>query len=170
MNERVSLPRVEGVSGAQFSSGHLVDDRGVSHGWGRLVMAAFWVAGAGITVVALWQLFRDVGAPVGPRLVTLFAGLVYLGAALGLTHNGRRMRRVAWGCVSVAFAGPIIVGLLQLGVAAEPVPWSPWHGFGIQSWFVSLLLPVVGMAWLWWSNPSRIVQLSEGIDRSKRAE
>lgn len=153
-------------AGNRIATG-LVDDRGVSRGWGRLVMVVFWAVGAGVVGLSLWQLFRDVASPVGPRLVTLFAGLVYIGAAIGITHNGRRMRRVAWACVSIAFAGPIIVGLVQLGVSVPAVPWSPWHGFGIQTGFVSLLLPLVGMAWLWWSNPSRIVQLSEGMDRSR---
>lgn len=145
----------------------LVDSRGASRGWGRLVIGAFWLVGVVVTGVALWQLFRDVSAPVGPRLVTLFSGVVYVGAAVGLTHNGRRMRRIAWACVSIALAGPIIVGLVQLDVPSPAVPWSPWDQFGIQTGFGALLLPLVGMVWLWWSNPSRIVQLAEGMDRSR---
>ena len=145
------------------------DDRGVARGWGRLVMLAFWVMGAASTTVALYQLFRDVADPLGPRLVTLLAGLVYMGAALGLTHNGRRMRMIAWGCMTVAMVGPIIMGLTGLGV--EPISglWSPWFLFGRDTWFVSLVLPVVGFFWLWWSNPRRIVEIAEELERvSKR--
>ena len=145
------------------------DDRGVARGWGRLVMLAFWVMGAASTTVALYQLFRDVADPLGPRLVTLLAGLVYLGAAVGLTHNGRRMRKIAWGCMSVAMAGPIIMGLTGLGLEPVSELWSPWLLFGRDTWFVSLALPVVGFFWLWWSNPRRIVEIAEELERvSKR--
>lgn len=150
-------------------SAQLRDDRGAARGWGRLVMLAFWVMGTVTTLTALYQLFHDVSDPVGPRLVTLLAGLVYIGAAVGLTHNGRRMRKIAWGCVAFALAGPIIVGLTGLGVERMSLLWSPWQLFGRDTWFVSLALPMVGFFWLWWSNPRRIVEIAEGLDRvSKR--
>lgn len=147
------------------AGGRLRDDRGVARGWGRLVILAFWLLGVATTAAALYQLFRDVADPVGPRLVTLLAGLVYLGAALGLTHNGRRMRMIAWGCMTVAMVGPIIMGLTGLGV--EPISglWSPWLLFGRDTWFISLALPAVGFFWLWWSNPRRIVELAEELER-----
>lgn len=123
-----------------------------------------------VTAVGVYQLFRDGASPLGPRLVTLFAGLVYVGAALGLTHNGRRMRKVAWACTTVALAGPIIVGLLGLGTAPVAEQWSPWAQFGVQTYFVSILLPLIGFVWLWWSNPRRIVEIAEGLERASRKE
>ena len=142
----------------------LVDDRRPARGWGRLVPAAFWVAGAATTVTALVQLVQETSVPLGPRLLTLFAGVLYLLAALGLTHNGRRMRALAWVSVSISAGGPIIVGLMGIG---EPwtAGWSPWSQFGMEVGFVSLLLPIVGIAWLWGSNPRRITQLAEGGTR-----
>lgn len=151
------------------ANGRLQDGRGVARGWGRLVMLGFWVMGAVTTAVALFQLFRDVADPVGPRLVTLLAGLVYIGAAVGLTHNGRRMRKIAWGCVTVAVTGPVIMGLTGLGVEPVSELWSPWYLFGRDTWFVSLALPLVGFFWLWWSNPRRIVEIAQELERvSKR--
>ncbi len=158
-------PSPSPLGGAAAGSARLRDDRGVARGWGRLVMAAFWVMGAVTVSVAIYQLFRDVSDPVGPRLVTFFAGLVYIGAAVGLTHNGRRMRKVAWACMSVAMGGPVIVGLSGLGVVRASDLWSPWTHFGQDTWFVSLVLPVVGFVWLWWSNPRRIVEIAEGLER-----
>lgn len=142
----------------------LVDDRKAARGWGRLVPAAFWLAGSATTVLAVLQLVRDTSIPLGQRLLPLFAGILYLLAALGLTHNGRKMRAIAWVSLSISAGGPIIVGLLGLG---EPdlQGWSPWSNFGAQVWFVSLLLPIVGIAWLWSSNPRRITQLAESVPR-----
>ncbi len=146
----------------------LVDDRKAARGLGRVVVALFWVAGAATFVVALWQLFSDHADPIGPKLTTLFTGVVYLAAALGITHNGRRMRGVAWSAMSIALAGPIIVGLSGLGGGQGGGLWSPWAQFGRETWFVSLVLPLVGLAWLWWSNPKRIVEIAEGIERIER--
>ncbi len=143
---------------------NLNDDRRAARGWGRIVPALFWVAGVGTLGVAIWQLFDATAEPVGPRLATLFAGLIYIFAALGLTHNGRRMRVVAWSCISISLAGPLIEGLLGLDLPSGTV-WSPWANFGSQVWFLSLLLALVGLVWMWWSNPRRIVELADGSPR-----
>lgn len=139
---------------------NLNDDRRAARGWGRIIPALFWVAGAGTVAVAIWQLFAATTEPFGPRLATLFAGVVYVLAAVGLTHNGRRMRVVAWSCISVSLAGPLIEGLLGLDLPSGTV-WSPWANFGSQVWFLSLLLPLIGLVWMWWSNPRRIVELAD---------
>lgn len=164
------LPSVSPVTQLPFAEGasQLVDTRGAARGWGRVVMAAFWLAGAALVIVALFQIFQDSVAPLGPRLVTLFAGMIYVGAALGLTHNGRKMRRLAWVCISMALAGPIVVGLFNLGVTRVYEGWSPWMQFGAEAGYLPLLLPLVGYVWLWWSNPRRIVEIAEGIERPSR--
>ncbi|WP_099333061.1 hypothetical protein [Actinomyces minihominis] len=145
------------------SAAALRDERGASLGLGRLVMAAFWIAGVALSVVAVTQLFVDTSGDAGVPLVTLLAGIIYLLAAIGLTHNGRRMRKVAWVSVSAALGGPVLTGLLGLRSASV---WSPWTDFGVHAWFVSLILPAVGIVWLWWSNPRRIVEIAEGIERA----
>lgn len=137
----------------------LVDDRGASRGWGRIVPALFWIAGVSCAVVAVWGLVRS-QQPLGPSLITLMASVLYLGAALGLTHNGRRMRLIAWTCLAVALAGPLIQGLLQLGAAPATNGVSPWQDFGLHTGFASVWLPLLGIFWLWWSNPRRIVELN----------
>lgn len=143
---------------------NLTDDRSVARGWGRLVPLFFWIAGLGTTGIAIWQLAKAADQPLGARLAVFFAGVIYLGAALGLTHNGRRMRMIAWICVSISLGGPLLEGLRDLGESAPDI-WSPWAGFGSQVWYVSLILPMVGLAWLWWSNPRRIVELAEAMPK-----
>lgn len=164
---------LSGVTGA--TQGHqeetsltLTDDRGVARGWGRLVFILFWVAGVLTVGVGVWKLVMATSQPIGERLVTLLAGLLYVAAAVGLTHNGRRMRVVAWGSIAVSFAGPIILGLMGIGEPLYADVWSPWADFGRQVWYTSLVIPVIGVVWLWWSNPRRIVEISEGMDRRRR--
>lgn len=161
--------RQEDGESADLAAPHrLKDERGQSRGFGRVIMAAFWAAGTFIFSVAVWELVSESSLPIGPKLANLFAGLIYLAAASGLTHNGRRMRMVAWSAVSIAFAGPIIMGLADLGSGPSGNLWSPWADFGRETGFASLVLPLVGLAWLWWSNPRRIVEIAEGIERTTK--
>lgn len=156
-------------SGASPDDGDQVaDTRGPSLGLGRLVMAAFWLFGAWVTINAVVDVLHWNSGPIGPVLVALVAGLVYLLAALALTHNGRRMRMIGWASVSVEAIGPVLVGVLGVGVPQLSDPRSPWGAFGADYWYIPLVLPVVGLVWLWWSNPRRIVELSEQSDKPRR--
>lgn len=147
-------------------AGELPDTRGPARGWGRLVMVLYWVFAIITTIPALWFLIREGATPIGPQLVAVAAGLVYVLAAVGITHNGQRMRRIAWACVIVAFVGPLIVGLWGLGGApTEPhACFSAWADFGRDYWYTTLLVPLIGMWWLWFSDPRRIVTLSQARD------
>lgn len=147
----------------------VADDRGPSLGLGRLVMAAYWLFGAWTTVVGVATLVDLDGRPAGPALVALLAGLLYLVAAVGITHNGRRMRIVGWTAVIIETAGPVIVGLVGLGVPRQSTVRSPWAAFGADYWYLPLVIAVVGLVWLWRSNPRRIVELAEQVERPGRA-
>lgn len=146
----------------------VVDDRRPSWGLGRIVMGLFWIFGILTTVPAVISLIRNTEMPIGPRLVAVLAGLTYLVAAVGITHNGKKMRLTAWGAMIVALAGPYITGLFELGVEPAIPAVSAWSSFGAQYWYVPLVLPPVGLIWMWRSNPRRIVVISEGIDRPRR--
>ncbi len=142
----------------------LLDDRKAARGWGRLIPVMFWVGAIALFAAGFWQLGHRDGAPIGASLVTIFAALLYLASAIGLTHNGRRMRTLAWATVSMAFAAPVVVGLIELG-GPTATNWSPWSRFGAQVWFLSLLVPITGLVWLWRSDPRRIVELAEGLPK-----
>lgn len=145
------------------------DDRRASRGLGRLVMAVFWVFGVVTTVLAVAALARPADSPLGSRLVGLLAAVIYILIAVGITHNGRRMRMLAWAGLVVELVGPIITGLLGVGAGLPPGSYvSAWTDFGINYWYLPLILPIGGMAWMWFSDPRRIVEIAEGIERSNR--
>lgn len=145
---------------------HTGDDRAPSFGLGRLVMAIFWIFALVSLSLSLWALARAVEVPMGSRLVAVFAGVIYVLVAIGITHNGRRMRIMAWGALIVALVGPLITGLMGIGAPAVPDSfYSAWSAFGADYWFIPLILPVIGLVWMWYSDPRRIVELAEGIER-----
>ncbi|MSS83525.1 hypothetical protein FYJ24_01850 [Actinomycetaceae bacterium WB03_NA08] len=139
------------------------DDRTVSFGLGRLVIALFWIVAVVVLALSLWGLARVTSIPIGSRLIAVLAGIVYLLAAIGMTHNGRRMRMMAWGALVTALVGPIITGLSGLGLPDAPTFYSAWANFGATFWFAPLVIPLIGIVWMWMSDPRRIVELSEGI-------
>lgn len=150
----------------------VADNRSRSRGWGRLVMGAFWVFGGAMTFLAALNLGGEVADPLnslGPRLVALLAGITYLAVAVGITHNGRRMRIVAWAGLVISLVGPVIVAVRGLGASPHlSADLSPWADFGRGYSCLPLMLPLVGLVWMWWSDPRRIVEIAEGMERSQR--
>lgn len=132
-------------------------------------MALFWALGAWLTVVAVIDLFEHEDGPWGPSIVALLAGIVYLLAALGLTHNGRRMRILGWACIGTSLGAPLVLGLAGLGLPELSAARSAWTGFGEDFHFLPLLVSLIGVVWMWMSNPRRIVEIAEQVERpSKR--
>lgn len=143
------------------ATGPTTDTRRPAYGLGRvliLVYGVFAVAALARATVQLAQ--RAVDAPLAYALSAL-AGLVYLAATVALGHNGRRMRRVAWGAVLFEFVGVLTVGTLSL-VSPDLFPDDTvWSSFGRGYGFVPAVLPVLGIAWLWVSSPVRVAARSE---------
>ena len=141
------------------------DQRPPSLGLGRIIIALFWLLGAWILVTAILDLFHAQGQPWGPRIVALLAGIDYLIAATALTHNGRRMRLVGWVTISLSIAIPIILWVASLGLDELNSARSAWTGFGVDFYYLPLIVSIIGLIWMWRSNPRRIVSLAEQVER-----
>ncbi|MDO5728919.1 MAG: hypothetical protein Q4P71_04760 [Actinomycetaceae bacterium] len=141
------------------------DRRGASHGLGRIVIGLFWIAAALFLFTSVSDYMHFPTEPIGPRLVSVLAAVGYVVGAIALTHNGRRMRMIGWTAVGFELAGAFITGMVGIGVDDIGAIRSVWGNFGAQYLYVPLILPIIGLGWLWWSNPRRIVEISEILDR-----
>jgi len=103
--------------------------------------------------------------PGGPRIVALLAGIDYLVAATALTHNGRRMRMVGWVTISLSIAIPIVLWVASLGLDELNSARSAWTGLGADFYFLPFIVSIIGLIWMWRSNPRRIVSLAEQVER-----
>lgn len=137
------------------------DTRPPARGWGRVIIAVYGVFAISSLARGGVQLIRDAAeAPLAYSL-SVFAAVVYVFATVALAHNGRRMRRLAWAAVVVELVGVLTVGVLSL-VEPELFPRATvWSHFGQGYGFVPLVLPVLGMVWLWRSSPGRAARASE---------
>lgn len=123
-------------------------DRTLRTGPGRLLVAVYAVFALAATARGTYQLVtRFEEAPLAYAL-SVFAGVVYLVAAIGLARAGRTSRKVALVSVSVEMVGVLVVGALSeftSGIFPEDTVWS--H-FGSGYLFIPLVLPVLGLWWI----------------------
>ena len=148
---------------ATHDDGGARDKRPPSLGLGRIIIALFWVLGVWIFATAIVDLFHGQGKHWGPQLVALLAGVDYLVAATALTHNGRRMRMVGWVSIALSIAVPIVLWVASLGLDELNSARSAWPGMGVDFYYIPLVVSLIGIVWMWRSNPRRIVSLAEQV-------
>ena len=132
------------------------DTRRPAYGSGRVLIAIYAVFAISASARSGVQLIRDASeAPLAYGL-SAFAAAVYLVATIALAHNGRRWRMVGWIAVTIEAVGVLTVGALSL---AQPELFgrdTVWSVFGAGYGYIPLVLPALGLAWLWWSRPARL--------------
>ncbi|MBE1877002.1 hypothetical protein IHE71_15005 [Myceligenerans sp. TRM 65318] len=124
--------------------------RSTGAGFGRVLVTVYGVlafAALGRSSYELVTKFAE--APVAYSLSAL-AAVVYVVATVALALGASpRWRKTAWGAVGVEAAGVLAVGSASLAnrdVFGESTVWSLYgQGYG----YVPLVLPFVGLWWLW---------------------
>lgn len=149
---------------SQVMDPEIADSRRRAFGTARALILAFGLFGLVRAAQSVVHVIREAPAVALGSWLSLLAAVVYLVAAVALAHNGRRMRRVAWAAIAVELIGVIAGGTLALFEADREA--TMWSGFGSSSWYVPLVLPILGLAWLWRSAPVRIERLAEGPRRA----
>ncbi|MDO5495619.1 MAG: hypothetical protein Q4G64_07900 [bacterium] len=146
-----------------MSSPAATDTRRPAYGAGRILILVYGIFAVAALARSIVQLARNASeAPLAYGL-SLFAAVIYVLATIALAHNGRRMRKVAWVAVIIELTGVLTVGVLSF-LAPELFPRDTvWSHFGSGYGFIPLVLPFVGIWWLWTSSPQRISRLAEGL-------
>jgi len=120
-----------------------------STGVGRVLIAVYGLLALAATGRSVFQLLDDFErAPVAYALSAL-AAVVYILATVALIMPGDVWYRVAWITIGFEFLGVLVVGLLSI---FDPVLFpakTVWSMFGRGYGFVPLVLPILGMLWLY---------------------
>ena len=117
-------------------------------GPGRLLIAVYGVFALSASARASFQLltkFED--APLAYSLSALSA-FVYIIATVALAR-GERSRSLAWSAVGFELLGVIAVGTLSIVLPELFAHPSVWSGFGSGYAYIPLIIPILGLAWLW---------------------
>ena len=126
--------------------------RALNQGFGRVLIviyAIFAIAATARSAVQLSTQFSQ--APVA-YLLSAIAAVIYIVATIALARGEGVSRMVATIAVAIELAGVLIVGTLSLILPSVFPHASVWSGFGSGYGFIPLILPIVGLWWLYRSR------------------
>ena len=113
-------------------------------GFGRVLVFVYGLFAAAATARALVQLATQASkAPVAYSL-SLFSGIVYVVATWALATDRRRVALVT---IAIELAGVLVIGTLSHPSDLDRA--SVWSTYGNGYGYVPLVLPFVGLWWLW---------------------
>jgi hypothetical protein len=131
-------------------------------GVGRLLVVVYGIlalAATGRSVVQIIERFNE--APLAYSLSALSA-LVYIVATVALIAPGIVWYRIAWGTIGFEMFGVLAVGTISvfapsvLGLTSTD-PFgrqsTVWSAYGLGYVLIPLVLPVLGMLWLYLHRP-----------------
>lgn len=126
-----------------------------SSGFGRLIIVIYAVFSLSAGVRSLYQLGTEFTEAPFAIILSAISAVIYVIATVALTKTGPGWHRIAWIAVWIEMIGVLAVGLLSFMVPELFPRASVWSHFGAGYGFVPLVLPVIGLIWLWRTRPDR---------------
>jgi hypothetical protein len=127
-------------------------------GPGRLLIAVYAVFAISATARAGYQILTKFSDAPLAHILSAFAAVVYIVATVSLAKPGRAWFKVSLAAVLVEMLGVVVVGAISL---FDPVAFphdTVWSVFGRGYGFVPLILPVLGLLWLYRRRPAPLPQ------------
>jgi cytochrome bd-type quinol oxidase subunit 2 len=127
--------------------------RKTNSGAGRVLVAVYGIFALAATARASVQLLTKFEQAPLAYLLSALAGVIYIVATITLARGTRASRRMALIAIIIELIGVVSVGTLSI-LYPEAFPRATvWSSYGIGYGFVPLVLPIVGLAWLWRTRP-----------------
>ena len=125
------------------------DPHGRTSGAGRLLITVYAIFAISATARAGYQIathFAD--APLA-YLLSAFAAVVYVVATISLAKPGPGWAKLAAVAICIELVGVLVIGILSVFDADAFPHATVWSMFGRGYGFVPLLLPIIGLIWLY---------------------
>lgn len=136
-------------------SGAAAADAGsAGHGPRRVLVAVYAIFALAATARGVVQLTTQLDKAPLAYALSLFSGLVYIAATVGLLSQRPRSRRLAWAACSIELAGVLIVGFLSIADSQAFPKDTVWSRFGSGYGYIPLVLPLIGLFYLYRTRPS----------------
>nr|WP_308160018.1 hypothetical protein [Arthrobacter sp. ISL-5] len=123
-------------------------------GPGRLLIAVYAVFAISATARAGYQILTKFSEAPLAYVLSAFAALVYVVATVSLAKAGRTWFKVSVIAVLVELIGVLVVGALSIFDAVQFPHETVWSLFGRGYAFIPLILPVLGLIWLYRRRPA----------------
>ncbi|GGH89396.1 hypothetical protein ACFFGR_11300 [Arthrobacter liuii] len=138
----------------QQATGHAPVRNTRNTGPGRLLIAVYGVFAISATARAGYQILTKFSDAPLAYLLSAFAALVYILATVSLAKAGTTWFKVSVAAVLVELAGVLVVGTLSVLDSVQFPHETVWSLFGRGYGFIPLLLPILGLVWLYRRRPS----------------
>ena len=122
---------------------------GRTTGAGRLLITVYAIFAISATARAGYQIathFSD--APVA-YVLSAFAAVVYIVATISLAKPGARWALIATVAICIELVGVLVIGALSIFYPEGFQHASVWSMFGQGYGYIPLLLPILGLIWLY---------------------
>ena len=132
------------------------DSASTKHGPGRVLITVYAVLAIAATSRSLFELATKLSQAPIPYMLSTFAAVVYVVITVALVRDTPSWRRVAFAGMLVELVGVLVVGLWSVvhpdtftnTITGKPVH-SVWFWFGLDYLLIPLVLPVLGLRFLW---------------------
>lgn len=128
-------------------------DAAIGTGAGRVLLLVYGIFAVSASARAGVQIATKFAEAPLAFLLSAFAALVYIAATVGLAVGGARGRLIALASCSIELVGVLVVGTLSVFDREAFPDATVWSGYGSGYGYVPLVLPVVGLWWLWRHRP-----------------
>lgn len=127
-------------------------------GIGTVLVWVYGVLALAATGRSAYQIVAHFSQAPLAYLLSAVAAVVYILATVALVISGsRRWYRIAWIAVTFELVGVIVVGTLSVAAPelfhADDTVWSR---FGSGYFWIPLVLPFLGLWWLWTHRPAPV--------------
>lgn len=122
-------------------------------GVGRVLIAVYAVLALAATARSFVQIVGKFDVAPVAYILSGVAGVVYILATVALLKKGDTWYRIAWITIIFELVGVLTVGTLSL---VDPILFpsdTVWSVFGRGYVFIPLVLPILGMLWLYRRRP-----------------
>jgi hypothetical protein len=128
-------------------------DAALGSGAGRVLLLVYGIFAVSAGARAGVQIATKFSEAPLAFLLSAFAALVYLAATIGLAIGGTRGRLIALTSCSIELVGVLLVGTLSVFDEEAFPDATVWSDFGSGYGYVPLVLPLIGLWWLWRNRP-----------------
>jgi hypothetical protein len=122
-------------------------------GPGRLLIAVYAVFAISASARAGYQILTKFSEAPLAYLLSAFAAIVFVVATISLAKAGSTWFKVSVAAVLVELLGVLVVGALSLFDPVQFPHETVWSLFGRGYAFIPLLLPILGLVWLYRRRP-----------------
>ena len=124
-------------------------DAAIGTGPGRVLLVVYGIFALSASARAGVQIATKFHEAPLAYLLSAAAALIYIAATVGLAIGGTRGRLIALTSCSIELIGVLVVGTLSIRDKAAFPDATVWSGYGSGYGYVPLVLPMVGLWWLW---------------------